>query len=83
MKENNLAGLVFILMAYSNKCCLRFLRSAKTADKRMLLFTNEDDPFRNCKGAAKIDMKKMTLQRAKVGFARHFLMIFVQRNSFS
>ncbi|XP_044509792.1 ATP-dependent DNA helicase 2 subunit KU70 isoform X1 [Mangifera indica] len=39
--------------------------SAKTADKRILLFTNEDDPFGSIKGAAKTDMTRTTLQRAK------------------
>lgn len=41
-------------------------RSAKTADKRMLIFTNEDDPFGTIKGAVKADMARTTLQRAKV-----------------
>lgn len=41
-------------------------RSAKTADKRILLFTNEDDPFGKMKGATKTDMTRTTLQRAKV-----------------
>ncbi|KAL8026628.1 hypothetical protein ABFX02_14G041000 [Erythranthe guttata] len=39
--------------------------SAKTADKRILLFTNEDDPFGNIKGVTKMDMMRTTLQRAK------------------
>ncbi|KAJ0102891.1 hypothetical protein Patl1_04913 [Pistacia atlantica] len=39
--------------------------SAKTADKRILLFTNEDDPFGSIKGAAETDMTRTTLQRAK------------------
>ncbi|KAL0368622.1 UNVERIFIED_CONTAM: ATP-dependent DNA helicase 2 subunit KU70, partial [Sesamum calycinum] len=39
--------------------------SAKTADKRILLFTNEDDPFGNMKGVTKMDMMRTTLQRAK------------------
>lgn len=43
-----------------------YLRSSKTADKRMLLFTNEDDPFGSIKGAAKNDMTRTTMQRAKV-----------------
>ncbi|XP_061364166.1 ATP-dependent DNA helicase 2 subunit KU70 isoform X3 [Gastrolobium bilobum] len=34
-------------------------------DKRILLFTNEDDPFGSIKGAIKSDMTRMTLQRAK------------------
>ncbi|KAK6145753.1 hypothetical protein DH2020_019622 [Rehmannia glutinosa] len=39
--------------------------SIKTADKRILLFTNEDDPFGNIKGVTKMDMMRTTLQRAK------------------
>ncbi|KAL0322698.1 UNVERIFIED_CONTAM: ATP-dependent DNA helicase 2 subunit KU70, partial [Sesamum angustifolium] len=39
--------------------------SAKTADKRILLFTNEDDPFGNMKGVTKMDMMRTTLQQAK------------------
>lgn len=43
-----------------------YTRSAKTVDKRILLFTNDDDPFGSIKGAVKSDMTRMTLQRAKV-----------------
>ncbi|XP_042010904.1 ATP-dependent DNA helicase 2 subunit KU70-like [Salvia splendens] len=39
--------------------------STKTADKRILLFTNEDDPFGNMKGVTKLDMMRTTIQRAK------------------
>ncbi|KAL8487481.1 hypothetical protein ACS0TY_023519 [Phlomoides rotata] len=39
--------------------------SAKTADKRILLFTNEDDPFGNITGVTKMDMMRTTIQRAK------------------
>ncbi|KAL6580810.1 ATP-dependent DNA helicase II subunit 1 [Orobanche minor] len=39
--------------------------SIKTADKRILLFTNEDDPFGNMKGVIKMDMMRTTVQRAK------------------
>lgn len=42
-------------------------RSAKTVDKRILLFTNEDDPFGSIKGATKFDLIRTTLQRAKAG----------------
>lgn len=42
------------------------IRSTKTADKRILLFTNEDDPFGNIKGVTKLDMMRTTIQRAKV-----------------
>lgn len=45
---------------------LGFFRSAKTADKRILLLTNEDDPFGSIKGVMKMDMIRTTLQRAKV-----------------
>lgn len=41
-------------------------RSAKMVDKRMLMFTNEDDPFGTLKGVTKLDMTRTTLQRAKV-----------------
>lgn len=43
-----------------------YLRSTRTADKRVLLFTNEDDPFGSIKGITKTDMMRTTLQRAKV-----------------
>lgn len=33
----------------------------------MLLLTNEDDPFGILKGAARLDMMRTTVQRAKVG----------------
>lgn len=56
--------VLWILMNVVNQS----LRSAKTADKRILLFTNEDDPFGIFKGASKIDMTRTTLQRAKVHF---------------
>ncbi|KAL9263747.1 ATP-dependent DNA helicase 2 subunit KU70-like protein [Drosera capensis] len=39
--------------------------SAKTTEKRILLFTNEDDPFGSIKGVTKLDMARTTLQRAK------------------
>lgn len=55
-------------------------RSAKTTDKRILLFTNEDDPFGNMKGLTKADMTRTTLQRAKVKLQLYlhvgFLLIF-------
>lgn len=59
-------------------------RSAKTADKRILLFTNEDDPFGSFKGASKIDMTRTTLQRAQVcSSGHHFLLNFANRSTFS
>lgn len=53
----------------SNDIVWNNYRSSKTADKRILLFTNEDDPFGKMKGATKTDMTRTTLQRAKVGIA--------------
>ncbi|XP_050258935.1 ATP-dependent DNA helicase 2 subunit KU70 isoform X3 [Quercus robur] len=58
-RENSLYNALWVAQALLRK------GSAKTADKRMLLFTNEDDPFGNIKGATKIDMTRTTLQRAK------------------
>lgn len=60
--SNILKSLIVSLCIYM----VMYLRSAKTADKRMLLFTNEDNPFESIKGAVKSDMTKTTLQRAKV-----------------
>lgn len=39
--------------------------STHNADKRILLFTNNDDPFGNIDGGAKADMRRTTIQRAK------------------
>ncbi|GAB2248289.1 hypothetical protein Droror1_Dr00008171 [Drosera rotundifolia] len=36
--------------------------SAKTTEKRILLFTNEDDPFRSIKGVTKLDMARNTFE---------------------
>ncbi|MED6171497.1 ATP-dependent DNA helicase II subunit 1 [Stylosanthes scabra] len=58
-KENSLFNAIWAAQALLRK------GSAKTADKRVLLFTNEDDPFGSIKGAIKSDMTRMTLQRAK------------------
>ncbi|PON60167.1 Ku, partial [Parasponia andersonii] len=58
-RENSLYNALWVAQALLRK------GSAKAADKRMLLFTNEDDPFGSSKGAAKIDMIRTTLQRAK------------------
>ncbi|KAK7827648.1 atp-dependent dna helicase 2 subunit ku70 [Quercus suber] len=58
-RENSLYNALWVAQALLRK------GSAKTADKRILLFTNEDDPFGNIKGATKIDMTRTTLQRAK------------------
>ncbi|KAJ6724571.1 X-RAY REPAIR CROSS-COMPLEMENTING PROTEIN 6 [Salix viminalis] len=58
-RENSLYNALWIAQALLRK------GSAKTADKRILLFTNEDDPFGSIKGVAKADMTRTTLQRAK------------------
>ncbi|KAF9672714.1 hypothetical protein SADUNF_Sadunf11G0073200 [Salix dunnii] len=58
-RENSLYNALWIAQALLRK------GSAKTADKRILLFTNEDDPFVSIKGVAKADMTRTTLQRAK------------------
>nr|XP_016435532.1 PREDICTED: ATP-dependent DNA helicase 2 subunit KU70-like [Nicotiana tabacum] len=58
-RENSLYNALWVAQALLRK------GSAKTADKRMLLFTNEDDPFGNLKGVIKVDMMRTTLQRAK------------------
>lgn len=39
--------------------------STHNSDKRILLFTNNDDPFGNIDGGAKADMRRTTIQRAK------------------
>lgn len=53
-------------------------RSTKNADKRILLFTNEDDPFGRIKGATKTDMIRTTIQRAKVLHITELVFILVQ-----
>ncbi|MED6113694.1 ATP-dependent DNA helicase II subunit 1 [Stylosanthes scabra] len=58
-RENSLNNAIWAAQALLRK------GSAKTVDKRVLLFTNEDDPFGSIKGAIKSDMTRMTLQRAK------------------
>ncbi|XP_062108059.1 ATP-dependent DNA helicase 2 subunit KU70 isoform X2 [Humulus lupulus] len=58
-RDNSLYNAIWVAQALLRK------GSAKTADKRILLFTNEDDPFGGLKGAVKIDMVNTTLQRAK------------------
>ncbi|PHT39225.1 ATP-dependent DNA helicase 2 subunit KU70 [Capsicum baccatum] len=58
-RENSLYNALWVAQALLRK------GSAKTADKRILLFTNEDDPFGNLKGVVKVDMMRTTLQRAK------------------
>ncbi|KAL9241502.1 hypothetical protein vseg_015610 [Gypsophila vaccaria] len=58
-RENSLYNAIWVAQALLRK------GSAKTADKRILLFTNEDDPFGMIKGVIKLDMTRTTLQRAK------------------
>lgn len=58
-RENSLFSALWVAQALLRK------GSVKTADKRILLFTNEDDPFGSIKGAIKTDMTRTTLQRAK------------------
>lgn len=58
-RENSLYNALWVAQGLLRK------GSSKTADKRILLFTNEDDPFGSIKGAAKNDMTRTTMQRAK------------------
>lgn len=58
-RDNSLYNALWVAQALLRK------GSAKTADKRILLLTNEDDPFGSIKGVTKLDMTRTTLQRAK------------------
>uniref|UniRef100_A0A7N0US95 Ku domain-containing protein n=1 Tax=Kalanchoe fedtschenkoi TaxID=63787 RepID=A0A7N0US95_KALFE len=58
-RENSIYNALWVAQALLRK------RSVKSVDKRILLFTNEDDPFGRLKGAIKLDMTRTTLQRAK------------------
>lgn len=58
-RENSVYNALWVAQALLRK------GSAKTSDKRILLFTNEDDPFGNIKGVTKLDMTRTTIQRAK------------------
>lgn len=58
-RENSLYNALWVAQALLRK------GSAKMVDKRMLMFTNEDDPFGTLKGVTKLDMTRTTLQRAK------------------
>lgn len=58
-RENSVYNALWVAQALLRK------GSAKSSDKRILLFTNEDDPFGNIKGVTKLDMTRTTLQRAK------------------
>lgn len=61
-----LLGCWFLVVVYDTKKSCFLYRSAKNVSKRMLIFTNEDDPFGTVTGATKKDMIRTTLQRAKV-----------------
>jgi hypothetical protein len=63
MCYNLVCHLIPVLVIFCNK---NIFRSLKTADKRMFLFTNEDDPFGSMRISVKEDMTRTTLQRAKV-----------------
>uniref|UniRef100_A0A803KXF9 ATP-dependent DNA helicase 2 subunit KU70 n=1 Tax=Chenopodium quinoa TaxID=63459 RepID=A0A803KXF9_CHEQI len=58
-RENSLYNALWVAQALLRK------GSTKTAEKRMLLFTNEDDPFGTLNRVTKLDMTRTTLQRAK------------------
>ncbi|RXH78943.1 hypothetical protein DVH24_034150 [Malus domestica] len=58
-RENSLYNALWVAQALLRK------GSSKTAEKRVLLFTNEDNPFGNITGVIKTDMMRTTLQRAR------------------
>ncbi|KAB2600363.1 hypothetical protein D8674_010634 [Pyrus ussuriensis x Pyrus communis] len=58
-RENSLYNALWVAQALLRK------GSLKTAEKRVLLFTNEDNPFGNITGVIKTDMMRTTLQRAR------------------
>lgn len=58
-RENSLYNALWVAQALLRK------GSSKIASKRILIFTNEDDPFKDFSGVAKADMIRTTLQRAK------------------
>lgn len=58
-RENSLYNALWVGQALLRK------GSAKNVSKRILLFTNEDDPFGTVTGAVKKDMIRTTIQRAK------------------
>ncbi|KAK3126561.1 hypothetical protein QOZ80_7AG0558490 [Eleusine coracana subsp. coracana] len=58
-RENTLYNALWVAQALLRK------GSVKTITKRILIFTNEDDPFGAITGAAKTDMRRTTIQRAK------------------
>lgn len=58
-RENSLYNALWVAQALLRK------GSVKNVSKRILIFTNEDNPFGNIYGAAKADMIRTTLQRVK------------------
>ncbi|ONK67364.1 uncharacterized protein A4U43_C06F19410 [Asparagus officinalis] len=58
-RENSIYNALWVGQALLRK------GSTKNVSKRMLIFTNEDDPFGTVTGATKKDMIRTTLQRAK------------------
>lgn len=59
IRENSLYNALWVAQALLRK------GSAKNVSKRMLIFTNEDDPFGTVTGPIKRDMIRTTIQRAK------------------
>ncbi|KAH7661309.1 ATP-dependent DNA helicase 2 subunit 1 protein [Dioscorea alata] len=57
-RENSLYSALWVAQALLRK------GSPKYVSKRILVFTNEDNPFGNITGAAKTDMIRTTVQRA-------------------
>ncbi|CAL9756500.1 unnamed protein product [Musa acuminata subsp. burmannicoides] len=58
-RENSLYNAFWVAQALLRK------GSVKTSSKRILIFTNDDDPFGSMTGAMKADMIRTTTQRAK------------------
>nr|CAB3452150.1 unnamed protein product [Digitaria exilis] len=58
-RENTLYNALWVAQALLRK------GSVKTISKRILIFTNEDNPFGAITGAVKTDMIRTTVQRAK------------------
>lgn len=73
--------LVFNLITVLVMCSVNifFLRSSKTADKRIFLFTNEDDPFGSMRISVKEDMTRTTLQRAKVVYFQPSVLTYLSK----
>uniref|UniRef100_A0A0E0HXJ0 Ku domain-containing protein n=1 Tax=Oryza nivara TaxID=4536 RepID=A0A0E0HXJ0_ORYNI len=58
-RENTLYNALWVAQALLRK------GSVKTVSKRIVIFTNEDDPFGGLTGAVKTDMIRTTIQRAR------------------